>query len=72
MNPIERIMDKLLEALEKDYLVDLSKLQTETTMEILRIADKYGIDRNKLATEAARAFVDVLLGTDFNKVDVVK
>ena len=65
-NLIGMIGEKIMSSSHPE-LLELSDIQTETTVKIIRLADKYGIDRNKLMIQAVRGFTDVLLGNDYSE-----
>ena len=73
MDIIENLINMIDETIMKSShpeLLELSEIQTETTVKIIRLADKYGIDRNKLMIKAVRSFTDVLLGRDFSEYEI--
>lgn len=73
MDIIENLINMINETITKSShpaLLELSDIQTETTVKIIRLADKYGIDRNKLMIEAVRSFTNVLLGEDFSEFEI--
>lgn len=73
MDIIENLINMIDETIVKSSppeLLELSEIQTETTVKIIRLADKYGIDRNKLMIKAVRAFTDVLLGEDYSEFEI--
>ena len=68
-NLINMIDEKIMKSSHPE-LLELSNIQTETTVKIIRLADKYGIDRNKLMIKAVRSFNDVLLGHDYSEFEI--
>lgn len=73
MDIIENLINMIDETITKSShpeLLELSDIQTETTVKIIRLADKYGIDRNKLMIQAVRSFTNVLLGEDFSEFEI--
>lgn len=73
MDIIENLINMTDETIMKSShpeLFELSDIQTETTVKIIRLADKYGIDRNKLMIKAVRSFTNVLLGRDFSEFEI--
>ena len=65
-----RNIKDLSNAEEKEYAIDMSEIQCDVTGEIVSLADKYGLDRDKVMKHFLTVMVVVAESTSFENYEI--